>query len=166
MRRWLTTAFALTLALFGVAAAIAAAGDVFAIFGTRLVPHNLGAIELRLTTNGDRVIKGLEYFRRTKPLDVVFLGSSRAVFGFDPHTQTMSGLNAYNAGLNGSHSNEAATMLTAIASRGPNVARIIWAMEFEEFFELKKCNLSKGTLSITISKFREKNFKIGFGFRE
>lgn len=138
MRRWLTTAFALTLALFGVAAAIAAAGDVFAIFGTRLVPHNLGAIELRLTTNGDRVIKGLEYFRRTKPLDVVFLGSSRAVFGFDPHTQTMSGLNAYNAGLNGSHSNEAATMLTAIASRGPNVARIIWAMDFEEFFREEK----------------------------
>ncbi|MCC2107053.1 MAG: hypothetical protein KDJ40_05485, partial [Hyphomicrobiales bacterium] len=81
MRRWLATAFGVTLALFGAIAAIAAAGDVFAIFGTRLVPHNLGNLELRLTTNGDRVLKGLEYFRRTKPLDVVFLGSSRAVFG-------------------------------------------------------------------------------------
>ncbi|MCB1542816.1 MAG: hypothetical protein KDJ30_00415, partial [Rhodoblastus sp.] len=74
-------------------------GDVFAIFGTRLVPHNFENLELRLTSNGDRVLKGLEYFRRERPLDVVFLGSSRAVFGFDPHTQTMSGLNAYNAGL-------------------------------------------------------------------
>ncbi|MCB1522729.1 MAG: hypothetical protein KDJ23_01390, partial [Rhodoblastus sp.] len=134
MRRWLATAFGVTLALFGAIAAIAMAGDVFAIFGTRLVPHNLGPLELRLTTNGDRVLKGLEYFRRTKPLDVVFLGSSRAVFGFDPHTPTMSGLNAYNAGLNGSHSNEAATILTAIAAREPKVAHVIWAIDFEEFF--------------------------------
>ena len=134
MRRWLATAFGVTLALFGAIAAIAAAGDVFAIFGTRLVPHNFENLELRLTSNGDRVLKGLEYFRRERPLDVVFLGSSRAVFGFDPHTQTMSGLNAYNAGLNGSHSNEAATILTAIASREPKVAHVIWAIDFEEFF--------------------------------
>jgi len=46
----------------------------------------------------------------------------------------MSGLNAYNAGLNGSHSNEAAKMLTAMAAREPKVARVIWAMDFEEFF--------------------------------
>lgn len=138
MRRWLATAFGVTLALFGAIAAIAAVGDVFAIFGTRLVPHNLGALELRLTSNGDRVLKGLEYFRRTKPLDVVFLGSSRAVFGFDPHTRTMSVLNAYNAGLNGSHSNEAATILTAIAARGPKVTRVIWAIDFEEFFREEK----------------------------
>ena len=134
MRRWLATAFGLTLALFGIAAAIAAAGDVFAIFGTRLFPHNLQNLELRLTTNGDRVIKGLEYFRRTRPLDVVFLGSSRVVFGFDPHSATMSGLNAYNAGLNGSHSNESATILTKMAGRDPKVARVIWAIDFEEFF--------------------------------
>ena len=134
MRRWLATAFGLTLALFGIAAAIAAAGDVFAIFGTRLFPHNLQNLELRLTTNGDRVIKSLEYFRRTRPLDVVFLGSSRVVFGFDPHSATMSGLNAYNAGLNGSHSNESATILTKMAGRDPKVARVIWAIDFEEFF--------------------------------
>ena len=138
MRRWLAAAFGITIALFALVAAIAAAGDVFAIFGTRLVPHNLGPLELRLTTNGDRVLNGLEYFRRTKPLDVVFLGSSRAVFGFDPHTATMSGLNAYNAGLNGSHSNEAATILTAIASRQPKVAHVIWAIDFEEFFREEK----------------------------
>ncbi len=134
MRRWLATAFGVTLALFVAIGAIAAAGDVFAIFGTRLVPHNLGPLELRLTTNGDRVLKGLEYFRRTKPLDVVFLGSSRAVFGFDPHSATMSGLNAYNAGLNGSHSNEVATILTAMVAHGPKVSRVIWAIDFEEFF--------------------------------
>ena len=134
MRRWLATAFGLTLALFGIVAAIAVAGDVFAIFGTRLFPRNLGGLELRLTTNGDRVIKGLEYFRRKKPLDLVFLGSSRVVFGFDPHSATMSGLNAYNAGLNGSHSNESATILAAMAGRDPKVARIIWAIDFEEFF--------------------------------
>jgi len=134
MRRWLATAFGLTLVLFGAIAAIAAVGDVFAIFGTRLVPHDLGSLELRLTTNGDRVLKGLEYFRRTKPLDVVFLGSSRTVFGFDPHSATMNGLNAYNAGLNGSHSNEVATILTKIASGGPKISRVIWAIDFEEFF--------------------------------
>lgn len=134
MRRWLATALGLMLALFALAAAIAAAGDAFAIFGTRLFPHNLGSLELRLTTNGDRVIKGLEYFRRAKPLDVVFLGSSRVVFGFDPHSATMGGLNAYNAGLNGSHSNESATILKSMAGRDPKVARVVWAIDFEEFF--------------------------------
>ncbi|MFV0281789.1 MAG: hypothetical protein ACK5JM_13650 [Rhodoblastus sp.] len=134
MRRWLAAAFGMTLALFGAIGAIAAAGDVFAIFGTRLFAHNLGSLELRLTTNGDRVIKGLEYFRRTKTLDIVFLGSSRAAFGFDPHTATMAGLNAYNAGLNGSHSNESADILKTMAGRTPKVRRVIWAVDFEEFF--------------------------------
>lgn len=61
MRGWIMTAFALTAALFAAIGAFVLMGDVFALYGTRLVAHDHGPLEMRLTTGGDRVIKGLEF---------------------------------------------------------------------------------------------------------
>lgn len=134
MRRWLLTAFALTLALFAALTAFSLAGDVFALFGTRLVKHDLGPLEMRLVTSGDRVVKGLEFYGKSKPFDVVFIGSSRTVFGFDPHSPSLAGLRAYNLGLNGSHSNEDALLLRYAVEHGPKIGRIVFSVDFEEFF--------------------------------
>lgn len=46
----------------------------------------------------------------------------------------MAGLNVYNAGLNGSQSDETADIVRYIAAHGPKVRRIVWSVDFEEFF--------------------------------
>lgn len=134
MRRWLATTFALTAILFGVLIALVSSGDVFGLYGTRIVRRDFGPLEMRLTTSGDRVIKALEFLGKRRPLDIVLVGSSRTAFGFDPHTQVFAGLNVYNAGLNGSQSDESADVVRYIAAHGPKVRRIVWSIDFEEFF--------------------------------
>lgn len=134
MRRWLLTAIACHLGFLAAILAFVFATDVFALFGTRIVPQGVIPASLRLSTSGDRMIKALEIPRIKSPLDLVFIGSSRVVFAFDPASPAMSGLRAYNAGLNGSHSTEAAAILRYVADRGPAVARAVWNVDFEEFF--------------------------------
>ncbi|MBY6242532.1 hypothetical protein [Methylosinus sp. Sm6] len=133
MRRWLIATTACGLGFLVALLVLVLATDVFALFGTRLtaipVPQNL-----RLTTSGDRVIKALEIAAIKQPLDILFVGSSRVAFGFDPASASLAGLRAYNAGLNGSQSDEAALVLGYALDHGPSVARIVWNVDFEEFF--------------------------------
>jgi hypothetical protein len=133
MRRWLLMTTACGLGFFAALLALVLATDVFALFGTRLAAIPV-AQNLRLTTGGDRTIKALEIARMKEPLDILFLGSSRVVFGFDPSAASLAGLRGYNAGLNGSHSDEAASVLHYVLDHGPPVARVIWNIDFEEFF--------------------------------
>ncbi|ATQ67639.1 hypothetical protein [Methylosinus trichosporium] len=133
MRRWLIATAACGLGCLAALLALVLATDVFALFGTRAsaipVPQNL-----RLSTGGDRAIKALAIAALKEPLDVLFLGSSRVVFGFDPACRSLEGLRAYNAGLNGSHSDEAAEVLHYALDHGPKIARVVWNIDFEEFF--------------------------------
>jgi hypothetical protein len=133
LRRWLIATLACGLGCLAVLLGLVLATDVFALFGTRVsaiaVPQNL-----RLSTGGDRAIKALEIAALKEPLDVLFLGSSRVVFGFNPACRSLAGLRAYNAGLNGSHSDEAALVLHYALDHGPKIARVVWNIDFEEFF--------------------------------
>lgn len=134
MRRWLILTAACGLGFFAALLALVLATDVFGLFGTRIVARQGGMPHMRLTTSGDRTIKALEIARRRDPLDIVFLGSSRVAFAFDPASPVLSGLRAYNAGLHGSHSNEAAAVLHYVVDHGPPVRRFVWNVDFEEFY--------------------------------
>jgi hypothetical protein len=132
MRNWLIKTAACGFGILAAILALVLSADVFALHGARLVP----AVpqNLRLTTSGDRTIKALEIAAMKAPLDLLVLGSSRVAFAFDPDSPTFAGLRAYNAGLHGSHSNEAAAVLDYVLERGPKVARLVWNIDFEEFY--------------------------------
>lgn len=134
MRRWLILTAACGLGFFAALLALVLATDVFGLFGTRIVQRAGVAPQLRLTTSGDRTIKALEIAQRREPLDIVFLGSSRVAFAFDPDAPVLSGLRAFNAGLHGSHSNETAAVLHYVVDHGPPVRRFVWNVDFEEFY--------------------------------
>ena len=122
------------------AAAILALGvlivciDAFALFGTRIIPGNLFPHNLRMTTSGDRVIKAIEIAKIRQPLDMLFAGSSRVAFAFDPRAPLLSQMRTYNAGLNGSHSYETGIVVRYAIDHVPNIRRIVWNIDFEEFF--------------------------------
>ncbi|MCX7899407.1 MAG: hypothetical protein N2444_04890 [Methylocystis sp.] len=134
MRRWL-----ILVALFGAfglgaTLALSIAADAYLLFGARVIGNNRAPADMRLSTSGDREIKAVEIARLKAPLDAIFLGTSRTVFAFDPHSPTLSRLSTYNAGLNGSHSDEAAAILRYIVDHAAFVRRIVWNIDFEEFF--------------------------------
>jgi hypothetical protein len=134
MRRWLFTTVFSGLCAFGATLAFALATDSFLLFGTRRLSDGHTPWNMRLVTSGDRELKAVEIAQAKAPLDVVFLGSSRTAFGFDPNSPTLSRVKAYNAGLNGSHAGEMAAVLRYIVDRGPPVRRFVWNIDFEEFF--------------------------------
>jgi hypothetical protein len=132
MRRWLLqTLFAGLLALCALAG-LTLATDSFGLFGTRLL-RGAAPDSYRLTTGGDREIKAVE-IARLKAADMVFVGSSRVAFAFDPSSATVAKFAVYNAGLNGSHAVEAADVVRYIVDRAPQTKRIVWNIDFEEFF--------------------------------
>jgi hypothetical protein len=108
--------------------------DAFGLFGTRIIPGHLFPHNLRMTTGGDRVIKAIEIARHKQPLDILFVGSSRVAFAFDPHSALLAEMQTYNAGLNGSHSYETGIVVRYALDRVPNIRRIVWNIDFEEFF--------------------------------
>ncbi|HEY8260798.1 MAG TPA: hypothetical protein VIG55_06265 [Methylosinus sp.] len=136
MRNWLIQITLCGVAILAAVVAFVVTADVFALYGARLtraVPQNL-----RLTTSGDRTIKALEIAAMRDPLDLLFIGSSRVAFAFDPDAPILAGLRSYNAGLHGSHSIESAAVLDYALERGPRVARIVWNIDFEEFYRESK----------------------------
>jgi hypothetical protein len=87
-----------------------------------------------MTTGGDRVIKAIEIARHKQPLDILFVGSSRVAFAFDPRSPSLAEMQTYNAGLNGSHSYETGIVVRYALDRVPSIRRIVWNIDFEEFF--------------------------------
>ena len=126
----LACAFAAVIAVVTLVLSI----DAFGLFGTRIISGNLFPHHLRMTTGGDRVIKAIEIARRKQPLDILFVGSSRVAFAFDPRSPLLAEMQTYNAGLNGSHSYETGIVVRYAIDRVPNIRRIVWNIDFEEFF--------------------------------
>jgi hypothetical protein len=108
--------------------------DAFGLFRTRLVAGTRFPHDLRMTTSGDRVIKAIEITRRKEPLDILFAGSSRTAFAFDPRSALLRDMHTYNAGLNGSHSYETGLIVRYAIDYVPKIRRIVWNIDFEEFF--------------------------------
>jgi hypothetical protein len=108
--------------------------DAFGLFHTRIFAGTLFAHNLRMTTSGDRVIKAIEIARRKEPLDILFAGSSRTAFAFDPRSALLRDMHTYNAGLNGSHSYETGLIVRYAIDHVPKIRRIAWNIDFEEFF--------------------------------
>src|SRR3954451_19684140 len=100
MRSYLLKVLACALAAIFVVGALVASVDAFGLFGTRLIPARLFPHNLRMTTSGDRVIKAIEIADRSAPLDILFAGSSRVAFAFDPGSPLLREMQTYNAGLN------------------------------------------------------------------
>jgi len=122
------------LAAIFVVAAFVLSVDAFAIFGSRLIPAERFPHDLRMTTSGDRVIKAIEIARIKDPLDILFAGSSRVAFAFDPRSPLLVTMHTYNAGLNGSQSYETGKVIRYAIDHGPRIRRIVWNIDFEEFF--------------------------------
>jgi hypothetical protein len=134
MRSYLLKVLACALAAITVVAAVVLSVDAFALFGTRLIPAELFPHNLRMTTSGDRVIKAVELARGKRPLDILFAGSSRTAFAFDPRSPLLGQMQTYNAGLNGSHSYESGIVVRYAIDHVPEIRRIVWNIDFEEFF--------------------------------
>ena len=134
MRSYLAKVLACALAAISVVAAFVLCADAFSLFGTRLISGSLFPHNLRITTSGDRVIKAIEIARIREPLDILFAGSSRVAFAFDPRSPLLSQVQTYNAGLNGSHSYETGIVVRYAIDHVPKIRRVIWNIDFEEFF--------------------------------
>jgi hypothetical protein len=134
MRSYILKVLACALAAIFVVAAFVLSIDAFALFGTRLIPAQRFPDSLRMTTSGDRVIKAIEIARIKEPLDILFVGSSRVAFAFDPRSSFLAIMRTYNAGLNGSHSYETGKVVRYAIDHGPKIHRIVWNIDFEEFF--------------------------------
>jgi hypothetical protein len=134
MRSYVLKVLACAFATICIVAAIVLIVDAFALFGTRIIPSRLFPHNLRVTTSGDRVIKAIEIAQRRETLDIVFAGSSRVAFAFDPRSPLLSDLQTYNAGLNGSHSAETSKVVRYAIDHVPKIRRIVWNVDFEEFF--------------------------------
>jgi hypothetical protein len=134
MRSYVLKVLACAFAATCVVAVIVLIVDAFALFGTRIISSRLFPHHLRMTTSGDRVIKAIEIAQRRETLDIFFAGSSRVAFAFDPRSPLLSGLQTYNAGLNGSHSAETSKVVRYAIDHGPKIRRIVWNVDFEEFF--------------------------------
>jgi hypothetical protein len=134
MRSYVLKVLACAFAAICVVAVIVLCVDAFALFGTRIIPSRLFPHNLRMTTSGDRVIKAIEIAQRHEPLDIFFAGSSRVAFAFDPRSPLLSGMQTYNAGLNGSHSAETGKVVRYAIDHVAKIHRIVWNVDFEEFF--------------------------------
>jgi hypothetical protein len=134
MRSYLIKVLACAFAAVFVVAGLILSIDAFGLFGTRIIPTRLFPHNLRMTTSGDRVIKAIEIARRREPLDILFAGSSRVAFAFDPRSPMLREMQTYNAGLNGSHSYETGIVVRYAIDRVPKIRRIVWNIDFEEFF--------------------------------
>jgi hypothetical protein len=134
MRSYLFKVLASALAAIFIFAALILSVDAFALFGTRIIPTMLFPHNLRMTTSGDRVIKAIEIARELEPLDILFAGSSRVAFAFDPRSPLLRDMQTYNAGLNGSHSYETGIVVRYAIDHIPKIRRIVWNIDFEEFF--------------------------------
>jgi hypothetical protein len=134
MRSYLLKVLACALAAICILGALDLFTDAFALFGTRLLPTSLFPHTLRMTTSGDRVIKAIEIAHRREPLDIVFAGSSRVAFAFDPRSPLLRDMQTYNAGLNGSHSYETSRVVRYALDHARHIRRIVWNIDFEEFF--------------------------------
>jgi hypothetical protein len=134
MRSYVLKVLACAFATLCVVAVIVVIVDAFALFGTRIIPSRLFPHHLRMTTSGDRVIKAIEIAQRRQPLDILFAGSSRVAFAFDPRSPLLSGLQTYNAGLNGSHSAETGKVVRYAIDHVSKIRRVVWNVDFEEFF--------------------------------
>jgi hypothetical protein len=134
MRSYVLKVLACAFAAICIVAVIVLIVDAFALFGTRIIPSRLFPHHLRMTTSGDRVIKAIEIAQRREPLDILFAGSSRVAFAFDPRSPLLSGLQTYNAGLNGSHSAETSKVVRYAIDHVPKIRRVVWNLDFEEFF--------------------------------
>src|SRR5947209_15711613 len=134
MRSYLLKVLACALAAISIAGALVLFIDAFALFRTRLLPTSLFPHTLRMTTSGDRIIKATEIARIREPLDILFAGSSRVAFAFDPRSPLLSQVQTYNAGLNGSHSYETGIVVRYAIDHVPKIRRIVWNIDFEEFF--------------------------------
>jgi hypothetical protein len=134
MRSYLLKVLACAFATMLVVSALVLCVDAFGLFGTRILPINLFPHNLRMTTSGDRVIKAIEIAARREPLHIFFAGSSRVAFAFDPRSPLLSGMQTYNAGLNGSHSAETGKVVRYAIDCIPGIRRVVWNIDFEEFF--------------------------------
>ena len=83
MRSYVSKVLACAFAAICVIAALILAVDAFGLFGKRIIPTRLFPHNLRMTTSGDRVIKAIEIAHLERPLDILFVGSSRVAFAFD-----------------------------------------------------------------------------------
>jgi hypothetical protein len=134
MRSYLLKVLACASAAIIAAVSLVLSVDPFGLFGTRIIPGHLFPHNLRMTTGGDRVIKAIEIARHKQPLDILFVGSSRVAFAFDPRSPLLAEMQTYNAGLNGSHSYETGIVVRYAIDRVPKIRRIVWNIDFEEFF--------------------------------
>jgi hypothetical protein len=134
MRSYLLKVLACEFAAIIAVVSLVLSVDAFGLFATRIIPGHLFPHNLRMTTGGDRVIKTIEIARHKQPLDILFVGSSRIAFAFDPRSLLLAEMQTYNAGLNGSHSYETGIVVRYALDRVPNIRRIVWNIDFEEFF--------------------------------
>jgi hypothetical protein len=134
MRSYVLKVLACAFAAISIVAVIVLIVDAFALFNTRVISSRLFPHNLRMTTSGDRVIKAIEIANIKQPLDILFAGSSRVAFAFDPRSELLAQMHTYNAGLNGSHSYEAGKVIRYAIDHIPKIHRIVLNLDFEEFF--------------------------------
>lgn len=133
MRSYLLTLTAFVLALLGAIAAFQLGVDGLGLFGTRLVPESVFPDTFRIDAGGDdRMVKALEIAAQRGERDMVFVGSSRVQFSFDP--QDFPGVRSYNAAARGGRMVENSWIVREILARGPKTRRIVWNVDFWEIF--------------------------------
>lgn len=133
MRAYLLTLTAAALALLLVLAAFQVAVDGLGLFGTRIVPTSLFPQRFRIDAGGDdRMAKAMEIARPRGDLDMVFVGSSRVQFSFDP--QAFPNIRSYNAAVRGGRMVENGWVLRELLERGPKFRRVVWNVDFWENF--------------------------------
>ncbi len=134
MRSYLLKVLACACAVLLLVCGFVLCVDAFALFDTRIIPASRFPHNLRMTTSGDRVIKAIEIANIKQALDILFAGSSRVAFAFDPGSDVLAQIHTYNAGLNGSHSYETGKVIRYAIEQIPKIHRIVWNVDFEEFF--------------------------------
>jgi hypothetical protein len=134
MRSYLLKVLACACAVLLLVSGFVLCVGAFALFDTRVIPASRFPPNLRMTTSGDRVIKAIEIAKINRPLDILFAGSSRVAFAFDPRSDLLAQIRTYNAGLNGSHSYETGKVIRYAIDHVPKIHRIVWNVDFEEFF--------------------------------
>lgn len=132
-RAYLLTLLATALCALGLVAAVQIGVDGLGLYGVRLAPERVLPARARFDAGGDdRMVKALETLRPRGPLDIVFLGSSRMQYAFDP--ARLAPRAAYNAAMRGARVEENAWTLEALLAQNAPIKRIVWNVDFWEFF--------------------------------
>lgn len=106
--------------------------DAYGLFGTRILPNRVFPAGLRVSRDGDRVLKAIEMAR--SPASTVVVGSSRVALGFDPDHVDLAAMRLYNAGLLAARGSELSAVARYAAREMPRVERVLWGIDVDSLF--------------------------------